>query len=206
MYRTGPETGMRNTIGIPEDGFLWEAASKGDMRAFDELYRRYWQLLLNEAYRALKVREEAEDVVQNLFVEVYGRMGTVQLTDVRAYLIKATRYAVYQRIRKYIADRKQHERLVELNIIKEGEEPFLESDYETLERLLADAIARLPEKCREVFLLSREEKLSYAEIATKLAISERTVEKHISKALKFLKSFLSATYGYSLASLLLILW
>ncbi len=179
------------------DQQLWQKAIHGDLQAFESLYNRYWELLLREGYKVLRNREEAEDVVQNLFVDLYNRLGMTEVNDIKGYLLQANRYAIYKRIRQYIAMEKYRIDLPEdFCLSGQAMETGYMTEYAELERALAAGIARLPEKCREVFLLSRNHGLSYAQIALQLGISERTVEKHISKALRLLRDGLSADYGH----------
>ena len=170
---------------------------KGDRRAQFELYQAYSRAMYNICFRMMGNREEAEDVVQNLFVDLYNRLGMTEVNDIKGYLLQANRYAIYKRIRQYIAMEKYRIDLPEdFCLSGQAMETGYMTEYAELERALAAGIARLPEKCREVFLLSRNHGLSYAQIALQLGISERTVEKHISKALRLLRDGLSADYGH----------
>lgn len=187
------------------DQLLWQNAATGDLRAFERLYNRYWELLLRESYKALKDRDEAEDVVQNLFVDLYGRLGTVVVDDIRAYLLQANRYAIYKRIRQYITERKYRTELANLFQHDSMVEEACLAEYRELENVVSASIARLPQKCREAFLLSRNQGLSYAQIARHLGVSERTVEKHISKALRCLREDLSPEYSHYFR-LVVLLW
>ncbi len=187
------------------DQLLWQNAAAGDLKAFEELYNRYWELLLREGYKVLKDREEAEDVVQNLFVDLYGRLGTVIVDDIKAYLLQANRYAIYKRIRQYITEKKYRTELTNLFGQDNVAEEVCLAEYRELEMAVSASIARLPEKCREAFLLSRNQGLSYARIAHQLRISERTVEKHISKALRCLREDLSPEYSHYFR-LVVLLW
>lgn len=184
------------------DAELWTQAAQGNMNAFDELYRRYWPALLDEAYKRLKCREEAEDVVQNLFIELYDRIPHTHIrNEVSGYLFRSVQYAVYKRMRKYITDRRRFNDLEKHHLT--ALENIINSDleYKELERSIQQAIDSLPGKCRNAFLLNRNEQYSYKHVALCMDISERTVEKHISKALTILRKKLGLFYS----SLLLLI-
>ncbi len=196
---------MEQILSASTDQQLWMRASGGDTRAFERLYDRYWELLLNEAYKVLKVKEEAEDVVQNLFISLFERMQEVDIQDVKGYLLKANRYAVYNRIRLYVSDKKNLEKLRNSPVSFSQDQLSDWHNYQELEQRMKLVIHKLSDRCKEVFLLSRNHRLSYSEIARQLDISERTVENHIAKALRELRSALEPTYG-SYLRLLLICW
>lgn len=169
------------------DEMLWARASRGDKRAFETLYKRHWQTLLDDAYRRLKVRQEAEEVVQDIFVSLYNRRASLEIRDnLAGYLHRSVQLAVYNKIRSYITQR-NYRRLEALRLEGVAEDVLATAEYRELNDALQHTIRRLPEKCRQVFLLSREQGLGYRQIALELNISPNTVERHINKALKVLR-------------------
>lgn len=169
------------------DALLWESAAKGDIKAFESLYRRYWAVLLDEAYRRLKVREDAEEVVQEVFIDLYTRREQIIITrNIAGYLHKAVQFRVYNKIRAYIVQR-SYRQLAALRLEDQTADPHSDAEFRELNTAIQKAILRLPEKCRQVFLLSREQGLGYKQIAQQLHISPNTVERHINKALKYLR-------------------
>ncbi len=155
-------------------------------KAFEYIYSHYYDLLCNKAYRIIFDRSSAEDVVQEVILELWKRKDSISKeTPVLAYLKRS----VYNRSINYIKSK---------SYSFEGEESIqsLEEDrISAIDQMIAietqvkieDVIGQLPEKCRYVFTLSRFEEKSYKEIASDLDISVKTVENQISKALKFLR-------------------
>jgi RNA polymerase sigma-70 factor (family 1) len=162
-----------------------------DGAAFRMLYERYWQRMLVKAYTRLGSHADAEEVVQDAFINLWKRRSRLQLRHTfHTYIAAVVRYEIMARI----ALNKNRDHLT-------IDDQHLESlsDDATRQWLafgdLADeiekAVQALPEKCRLVFRLSREEGLSEKQIAEKLDIAPKTVEAHMTKALKSLRSALN---------------
>ena len=153
--------------------------------AIDQLFREHYRFLCLAVYRIIPDRDTAEDLVQDVFVELWRkhRQLTVQ-QSMRAYL---KRSAVNKAL-NYIRDRKIHLVDTPLNPIPALQPPVVQQlAAEELQQYIDAAIDRLPERCRLVFVLSRFEEMSYKEISDKLGISVKTVENQVSKALRLLR-------------------
>jgi RNA polymerase sigma-70 factor (ECF subfamily) len=133
----------------------------------------------------LYLPEESKDVVQDVFFKIWEKRQELQITSVRAYLHQATRNRVLNAIRSMKTDDQFYERLAAVTMDMLTENNTLLRENETL---INQLIETLPDDCRETFRLSRKENLSYKEIAAKQQISEKTVEKRISKALKHFRA------------------
>lgn len=168
--------------------------SKGDKKTFDKLFIALYPRLT--AYGTLFVEPQvAEDVVQELFAYVWERLGTLTIhTSLEAYLFKS----VYQRCLNQIKQRKMkdsHHRQIEQRIETIEQQAFDPDANDPVWRLfmsdlkhdMRQAIDELPERCREVFMLSYIYQLKNREIAEILDISVNTVENHIANALKALR-------------------
>src|SRR5690349_9610738 len=142
------------------------------------LFKTYYQALCQYAYSFLRDRDEAEEVVQAAFVNIWDRREDLSIqTSVKSYLFRAVRNACLNVI-KHQRVRKEHE-THELALGEPVHEGPSEGVIATeLERRIANAMKALPEQCRLVFQLSRFEELKYAEIADQLNISVKTVENH----------------------------
>ena len=176
-------------------GFL----KKGDITAFEEIYNRYWSRLYSAAYKRLKSREACQEIVQDLFTVFWlGRKELRIKVSLEAYLVTAVRYKVFNHIEKEMVRRNYRETLPEMSarIDNSTEETIFLND---LNQQLEEEIIQLPERCRQVFELSRKEQKSNKEIALELNISEKTVENHMTKALRILRTCLKD----SIASLFL---
>ncbi|MBS1659590.1 MAG: RNA polymerase sigma-70 factor [Bacteroidetes bacterium] len=160
-------------------------------RQFQTVFRTYYNQLCNYALTFTKDEDVCEDIVQDLFIKVWEqRRGLLKEASIRYYLFTAVRNNCISWLRK----EKQQGTVrwdSQENVAVAPDYPEETAGGEKDDRrLLEQAIAQLPPKCKEVFLLSRFGKLSYREIATSLGISEKTVENQLGKALKTLRAFL----------------
>ena len=157
---------------------------KGNENAFNEIYNRYWSILYAYAFRIYTEEKICEDIVQEVFIKLWERAETVTIDNIEGYLFKAIKY----KIATYIRDLKFTSTHLEvLQNIPNFTSSEKNLEYEELEKRLLFEIDKLTPKCKKVFMLSRFEQLTNIEISKKLNISVRTVEKHISDALKELK-------------------
>ncbi|WP_121811277.1 RNA polymerase sigma-70 factor [Mucilaginibacter kameinonensis] len=163
-------------------------SERDDFAAFEEIYHRYWRKLLDTAYQRLKSKEAAEEVVQEVMVSLFlKRQELVIDTSLEAWLKTALKYKVFNIYRS------QQVHLAHLNeIIRQKQISPLRPDEEMILKEIREkvrlAAAKLPDKCREVFLLSRFEHLSQQEISDRMGISVSTVKKHLTRAFTYLRS------------------
>ncbi len=155
-------------------------------KAIDLIFRQYYKICHLSAIRIVKDEHIAEDLVQEVFLELWKKRGRhVINTALKAYL----RRSVVNRSLNYIRDLKikfdEEDKIPNTSSSEEGALKGLET--EELEAKIHHAINGLPERCRVVFTLSRFEDMSYQQIADELNISIKTVENQISKALKILR-------------------
>jgi RNA polymerase sigma-70 factor (ECF subfamily) len=170
------------------DELLIELLQGDDKHAFEQIYRKYWPVLLDAAYKRLRDEATCEELVQDLFVSLYTNRHKIAIqTSLIAYLKGALKYKVLNEIRSRMVRNRYNEHIFSL-----GDSHLLvhneQQDAKELQRLIDKKIDQLPKKCREVFLLSRNEHLSHKLIAERLGISVSTVEKHIGKALQIIRS------------------
>jgi RNA polymerase sigma-70 factor (family 1) len=171
--------------------------------AFRVLYDRYWQSLYIKAYRRLHSEEDAQDVVQCVFISLWRNRRQVQVEESLApYLFTALKYAVI----KVVYKKSQKGTLLPLSIAEL--EKFVtanatELEYKELKANIENEVAALPERMREIYQLSRVKHMRNAEIAQMLNISEQTVKNTISVTLKRLKSKLLHLFLAMLAFLFL---
>ena len=163
----------------------------GDNGAFEEIFNRYWSKLYAAAYKRVKHREAAEEIVQDLFTLLWSKRKSVQIhTSLAAYLYTSVRYMVFNHIQKEAVRENYKDSFQAANIFYDNstEETVLLND---LNSNIEKEINHLPPKCRSVFELSRKKNKTNREIAEVLDISEKTVEGHLTKAIKLLKLSLS---------------
>ena len=162
---------------------------EGKRNAFEEIYRRYWYKLYSIAYHQTGIREEAEELVQEVFLKLWSRRADVQIRHLGMYLTVAIRNQVYDYIKSKISYRKYQEYLIfqEIHQYYATEEVV---NFTDLTNVVEKVLNRLPEKSAEIFKRSRFENQSVKEIALGLNLSEKAVEYHITKSLRFLKEHL----------------
>lgn len=158
--------------------------------AFTELYNRYWKKLLALAVYKLQSHQEAEEVVQDVFMNLWRRRLTLEIKNsFHTYIASSVKYEILSRLTKQKARAEFEKHASGLYVVRD-EHVENHVDYETTRRKLEETVKTLPEKCRLVFRLSREAGMSEKEIAEQLDISTKTVEAHMTKALKTLRSSL----------------
>jgi len=158
-----------------------------DHVAFTELYNRYWRKLFVVAANKLKDNAAAEELAQDIFVDIWHRRSTITIqTTFRAYLAVALKYKIIDLMAKANHRYMYEEHLSQTNtLVDDYTQQWL--SFEELQSRLAHLVNELPEKCKIVYQL-REEGFSYVQIATRLGIAERTVESHLNKAIKTIRS------------------
>jgi RNA polymerase sigma-70 factor (family 1) len=171
------------------DQDLLHLLKTGDGKAFTELYNRYWHKLLVVATNKIKDVEEAEEIVHDIFVALWNRRETLQITsDFGVYLAVSVKYRVMKVLAKRYQQR-NYAATAELSLSDNCTQEWLQ--FSELQSQLGKLIAALPEKCQLVYKLSRESGFTQKQIAQELHISEKTVEAHLTKALKTLRAGLN---------------
>lgn len=172
------------------DEVLVSILKTGDESAFTEIYNRYWKKLFVVAAHRIKNLEDAEEIVQDIFTALWKRRSMLNLTsDLSSYLAVSVKYRVIKTLDKYYNQQRYIDSLVFGDAVDNGTQEWLA--FEELRDQLAKCVADLPEKCRLVFQLSREHGYSQKQIAQQLHLSEKTVEAHLAKAFKTLRSKLA---------------
>lgn len=177
-----------------EDNWVRRIA-KGEGKAFEAMYRYYYPRLGQFLLRYLYSKKAAEDVLQNLFFTIWkNRTNLEPRGTLRAYLYTAARNQALKYIKKN--KKEAHSDL--------ADHPYLESpltypeetiEYKEFVKAFQDAVQMLPDKRRQIFLLQREDKLTYSEIAEVLEISIKTVETQMTRSIKFLSTKLAHFKG-----------
>lgn len=179
---------------------------EGDKKAYEFLFRNYYAALCHYAERYIKDQSLAEDVVAQVFCNLFIKRQELVIQSIEPYLFFSVRNSALNslRSRKNISetDKTSDYEMLPLSGLAGNDfsNPML---HREAEKLLEDAINTLPPKCREIFLLSRNERLSHKEIAKKLGISVNTVETQMSRAIKKLSKLLG---DYIRLFSLLIAW
>lgn len=155
--------------------------------AFTAIYHQYWRLLFSVAANKLDNTTDAEEIVQEVFADLWRRREgiTIELS-LKSYLAAAVKFQVYSFMAKKAREAQRQAAFpVEETTALSPEEQLYRKE---LQQQLYDITLQLPDKCRLVYQMSREEGLSNKQIAEQLSISEKTVESQITKALRRLRS------------------
>jgi len=165
------------------DRELLDLLKAGDRRVFATIYDRHCAVLYRTAFNILSDQDLAKDVVQETFIMLFEKVNERTIINLQAYLFQTAKYQCFMHLR---SGRISEKHLQDINLIIESNSLEEELNAKELQTVLDQSIATLPEKCREVFYLSRFESLSNKKIAERLKISHKTVENQITKALKIL--------------------
>ena len=166
------------------DADIWLAIRNEDKAAFNLLFSRYWGRLYQTALSLLRDNEASEEIVHDVFLNIWLKRNTLEITDFKSYLISATRYHIYRELK---AKKTTQELPAEYSgsfTSNYAEEKLTE---QTFHEQLSFYLSALPKRCKEIFLLSRQDNLSNQEIADRLNISKRSVENQITHALQYLR-------------------
>lgn len=161
---------------------------KHDGSAFTEVYNRFNGLLYIYARKITNKGEEAEDIVQDIFIKLWDNRTSLKLkSSLSSYLYAAVRYkffdlVAHQKVRSDYAEIFQHYLDLQENPVEEY------INEKQLASLIEQEVAQLPKKMRQIFELSRQNGLSHKEIAVQLNLSEKTVKNQINNALKILRT------------------
>lgn len=195
MLKPLPVDRARATSAGETDRALVEAVRRRDYRAFQRLFERYYVEMVRYAQTIVREREEAEGLMQELFVKIW-RMGDEWNPQdaLRPYLFAMAQNHCLSHLRK----RRRRERLFREWFSRSSPEPETtphDLEVEELRRAAREAVAAMPERRRQIYVLSRDHGLAYGEIAALLGISVKTVEAHMGQALKFLRERLAPFRG-----------
>lgn len=158
----------------------------GDHAAFDAIFRQWYEPVVRVAHRILRDQGVAEEITQDVFLELWRRRETLpDGSSAPAYLMQAARNRSLNHLRHLKVQQKSQVFVEALNEPVEAADADAESSE--LAAAIREAINELPTRTREVFTMSRERNLRYAEIADLLGISVKAVEANMSRALRRLR-------------------
>lgn len=161
-----------------------------DESAFKALYDQYWEKILAVCFQATKDIALAEDLMHELFQSLWERRGELRVEGpVENYLVRAARLKVLAHYRD-TTNRTAHFGRAMQGYSGAEETTENEVNYALLTEQVTTLVAQLPHPCQTVYKMSREAGLSNKNIATSLVLSEKTVEYHLTKALRFLSKHL----------------
>lgn len=172
------------------DELIVSRIKDGDNRAFDILFRRYYQRLFAFAQKFVQDEALSKDIVQEVFIIVWEKRATIKNISIEAFLFKIVRNRCLNHIRTLkvfenksvkLENATKLEELYRIAIVKDEPYHLIEAE---LKLEIENVLKKLPETCRKVFELSRTEGMMNKEIAERMSFSVKNVEKNISQALK----------------------
>ena len=172
-------------LGERTDNDLFTRIKNDNKYAFEELFERYWEMLFRFCNGILGDEELCQDIIQEIFTDLWQRRKTLRIENVKAFLFQAVRNKVAKHIRHIQLKRKHLEVIAKLSGVGLSTEAIYE--LKELRQTIDEHLKALPNRCYQIFKLSRFEHYSNQEIAQQLNISIRTVETQISRAIKHLR-------------------
>jgi len=157
-----------------------------DKTAFSEIYKKYWENLYDAAYKRLKNTNQSEDIVQDLFVKLWIKRKSLKIENLSAYLHTSVKYGVYNYVKRDLAAESFYEPFE--TIAQYATAPDTSALKEDLVTLIDSYIQTLPKTRKKIFILYFKEEFNIEQIAAEMGISPKTVQNHISIALRGLRS------------------
>jgi RNA polymerase sigma-70 factor (family 1) len=171
------------------DKFLLDRFLQGDESAFIAIYDRYWYKLFLSSYRRTKDKAVAEELVQELFLKLWQKRVTLRIDQLQNYLFSAIRNATIDFLNKeMVADKYLEYHKVYTSLERNTTEEMVELN--DLEEALEKGLHALSGKSEKVFRLYRMDHWPLEKIASHLHLSEKTVHYHLTRSVKFIRSYL----------------
>lgn len=181
----------------PSDEELVNLMRANQEPAFTELYNRFWESLYTRAYNFLRQEDAAKDCVQEVFIWLWQHRNAVAIERVSPYLHQAVRFQAIKMLNEQNKLVAIDERLSDLTLKILAEDTL---QYKELRDLLQKILSGLPGDQQFIFNLHREGGLTYPQIAEKLGISVKTVEKKMTRSLKVFRSGMKDAMAFVLLS------
>lgn len=179
---------------------------KGDMVAFNTIYNKYSYKLHEFVLMYLKQEEDAEEIVQEVFIKIWESRGKIDVySSFESFLFTIAYNATISLLRKRVSQSKSREYLKSLQQIDAADQVIDEIQFKELDQKVQSLLEQLTPRQKEIYLLSREDGLTHKEIAQKLSISESTVNNHLVTTMKYLKSHIDKTLAINALFLCLFL-
>lgn len=190
---------------LKSDSDLWNDIRNDDGSAFDELFNRYWVRMYKIAFRQLNDEESSLEIVHDVFLSLWNRRKELEINKFSNFLLTAMRYQLYSRSKTTKLSLVYKADLIETDHLSESNTGEIRLQDFELKNELDKYLNQLPERCHEIFNLSRIEHLSNQDIADRLGISKKTVENQLTIALKHLRLAFKNIASFIAIALLLLL-
>jgi RNA polymerase sigma-70 factor (ECF subfamily) len=199
--------------GFGKDGtdMLFRMIQKGDEIAFEKVFRKFHPRLYNFALKVVKNNEIAEDIIQDIFIKLWEKKEKIKPVNIEGFIFKVLKnqcithlrnLKIIENARFNLSNMSHIEELYRIDFIRD--EPYVLIEQE-LQLEIDRVLNMLPDRCKEVFVLSRLNGLKNREIAQKLGINIKNVERHITKALTAFRIRFKNKVTFTLIAILLLL-
>ena len=170
------------------DFLLFAKVRDGDIRAFETLFKRYYEPLCLYSNKVTSNIDMAEEIVQQLFYTLWKDRADLRIVlSVKSYLYRAVRNQSLQYVRHLQVREKYHHSIEDIVSDNHLDTPQDIMEYKELEQQVETALSSLPKRSRDIFRMNRFEGKKYTQIAQELSLSVKTVEAEMSKTLKVLR-------------------
>lgn len=196
------------------DSELVELIKQSDYPAFTELYQRYWKYIYTIAYRKTADRDDAADLTQSVFMEFYAKREKLVINiPVKNFLRTAVLYKLSNHFRSKGFQEKHYRNFQHfLTQVQESDTSFdtlsareTEMKFEEMVNLIYQTIEEMPDRMKEIFIMSRSGQYSINEIAEKLGLTPQTVKNQVSNALSRIRA-VTALKGLSITHVMFLIW
>jgi RNA polymerase sigma-70 factor, ECF subfamily len=185
---------------------LFRRLQSGDRAALNALFARYYQGLCTFAYSFISNHHEAEELVADVFLNIWLKRQTLSITtSVKGYLYSSVRYACLAILKKHAVMFTDIDDIADSMGAQSQLTPENELYNKELKSRIEQIVQSLPQACRQIFILSRFDELSYREISEVFSISEKTVENQLGKALTIVRKQLKLDEEINFSSLPVII-
>jgi len=192
---------MKNEQVWHSNDSLLERLKVGDLDAFNVIYERYWSVLVNESYKRLHNMALCEEVVQDVFIELWQQRAVRDIQNLEAYLRTCMKFKVFEVYRKNTRTKSMLEE--NLSLIQEHEiseyDQYAEKD---LKSLIEQWIAHLPQKRKEIFKMRYLDELSTKEISEMTESSQNTIQNHLGISIAKLRKLIIQHFLFFIITLL----
>lgn len=185
------------------DSELLLLLSQDSQEAFDILFRRHWENLYKTAFVLLKDSNASKDVVQDIFIWLWQKRNHLEIQTLAAYLKAAVKFKVANHLRSANIRESFFDGLGKLTVTATAPEAAEITEIKELKMIIINAVELLPDKCRTIYKLSRNEHLTNQQIADQLGLSVKTVEGQMTIALRRIRC---AIDPHLLSLLLIVAW
>lgn len=168
------------------DEELVDLLNKSDSDAFEAIYKRYWRYLYGFVFQQLGTKEDAEEIVHDLMLSIWQNRQSVCIQNLKVYLFIAARNLTNKSIKARINLRKYQEHLLLREVLENFQHNEIPSSLD-LSQAVERVLDQMPEKTARIFRMSKMDELPVRTIASKMDLTEKAVEYHITKSLKMLR-------------------